>query len=104
MSAEHRSSEAWPFADEPRVAVFTTSHVVHAGKPIVYVSHDADDGTWQFHSDDPVSTADMMILALEEILEIDPTIGSLANLPEGYCASRLDRSSAWRIRKKPGEP
>jgi hypothetical protein len=103
MSAEHKSSEEWRFEDEPRVAVFTTTHVVRAGKPIVYVSHDADDGTWQFHSDDAVSTKDLMILALEEILEIDPTIGSLASLPEGYCASRRDRSSAWRIRKKPDD-
>lgn len=103
MRAEHNSSGDWPFEDEPRVAVFTTTHVVRAGKPIVYVSHDTDDGSWQFHSDDPVATKDMMILALEEILEIDPTVGSLANLPEGYCASQRDRISAWRIRKKPDD-
>jgi len=90
----------WPFEDEPRVAVFTTTHVMRNGEPILRVSHDAEDGTWQFHYGGPVSMKDAMIVALEEVLEIDPTIASLANLRVGYCATRKDRRSAWRIRKK----
>jgi|SRR5687768_5928779 len=90
----------WPFEDERRLAVFTTTHVVRAGKPILFVSHDADDGSWQFHSGDLVSTKDMMLLALEEILEIDPSIASLVNLPLGHCARRRGPRSAWRIQKK----
>jgi hypothetical protein len=64
MNPEKKSLEEWPFDDERRVAVFTTTHVVRAGKPILYVSHDDDDGGWQFHSGDPVSSKDAMILAL----------------------------------------
>jgi hypothetical protein len=73
------------------------------GEPILRVSHDADDGAWQFHYGGPVSTKDAMIVALEEVLKIDPTIASLANLPLGYYATRNDRASAWKIRKKPRE-
>ena len=100
MDPEKKFLGEWPFEDERRVAVFTTTHVVRAGKPILYVAHDDDDGAWQFHSGDLVSTKDMMILALEEILEIDPSIASLANLPLGHCATRRNPSSAWRIQKK----
>lgn len=100
MESKKKSAGEWPFEDGRRVAVFTTTHVVRAGKPILYVSHDADDGAWQFHSGDLVSTKDMMLLALEEILEIDPSIASLANLPLGYCAERRNPRSAWRIQKR----
>ena len=93
----------WPFEDEPRVAVLTTSHVMRNREPILRVSHDADDGTWQFHCGEPVSMRDAMIVALEEVLEIDPTIASLANLPLGYCATRNDRASAWIIQKQTTE-
>lgn len=91
----------WPFEDEPRLAVVTTTHVIRDGEPILRVSHDADDGSWQFHYGGPVSSKEAMIVALEEILEIDPTVASLANLALGYCATRKDRSSAWRVQKKP---
>lgn len=100
MEPEGKFSGEWPFEDPPRVAVFTTTHVMNAGKPILYVSHDVDDGAWQFHSGDRVFSRDAMIVALEEVLAIDPSIGSLSSLPLGYCAERRDRESAWRIRKK----
>jgi len=100
MNSDKKFAGEWPFEDDRRVAVFTTTHVVRAGKPILYVSHDADDQGWQFHSGDLVSTKDMMILALEEILEIDPSIASLASLPLGHCATRRSPGSAWRIERK----
>ena len=100
MESDKKLVGEWPFEDERRVAVFTTTLIVHAGKPILYVSHDADDGSWQFHSGDLVSTKDLLLLALEEILEIDPSIASLANLPLGHCATRRNPRSAWRIQKK----
>jgi hypothetical protein len=100
---DNKLPEEWPFEDEPRVAVLTTRHVMRDGEPILSVWHDADDGSWQFHYGGPVSVKDAMLVALEEVLEIDPTIASLANLPLGYSATRKDSRSAWRIRKKANE-
>lgn len=45
-----RSTETWPFADPWNVAVFTTRQIVRDGEPILHVSHDWDDGAWQFHT------------------------------------------------------
>ena len=38
----------FPFEENPNVAVLTCFCVLHEGKPILYVSHDLEDGMWQF--------------------------------------------------------
>ena len=86
----------WPFEDPQNVAVFTTKQVVKERKPILFVTHDAVDGAWQFHSGDIAQDEDAMILTLSEIVEIDPTVAELADLPLGYKASRDSLSSSWR--------
>ena len=78
------------------MAVFTTKQVVKERKAILFVTHDADDGAWQFHSGDIARDEDAMLLALSEIVEIDPTIAELADLPVGYKASRASLSSSWK--------
>jgi hypothetical protein len=97
MGAKKEYSGEWPFEDPPNIAVFTTAHVARASKPILYVSHDAADGAWQFHSDDAFSDKDAMVVALAEIVELDPSVTSLAQLPLGWCATRTSRSSAWKL-------
>jgi hypothetical protein len=86
----------WPFQDPQNVAIFTTKHIAKNGRPILFVFHDADDGAWQFHSDDITRSEDMMILALSEIVEIDPTIAELADLPFGWKASRNSPLDSWK--------
>ena len=38
----------FPFKDKPNIACITCSHILDENKPILYVSHDYDDGCWQF--------------------------------------------------------
>jgi hypothetical protein len=38
----------WPFEDPPNVATYTVRQIVEDGHPILQVSHDAEDGAWQF--------------------------------------------------------
>ena len=88
----------WPFSDSKNVAVFTTTHVVKDKQPILYVFHDADDGSWQFHYAGNKTEKDSMIVTLEEILTIDPSIADLADMPSGQMAYRKSKDSPW-IRK-----
>ena len=97
MEVKEESFGEWPFDDPPDVAVFTTTHVVRDGKPILYVSHDAADGAWQFHSNDSFTDSDAMIVALAEIVGLDPSVIGLAQLPLGWCATRASRGSAWKL-------
>ena len=36
----------FPFKDKPNIACITCSHILDENKPILYVSHDYDDGCW----------------------------------------------------------
>jgi len=87
----------WPFTDPRNVAVFTSSQVVRLRRPILYVSHDVDDGAWQFLTGaERVSTGDAMIVALENMVDHDPSICELADLPCGWSAERDGIGSPWR--------
>ena len=89
-------TEDWPFEDPPNVAVFTTTAVVKGGIPILRVTHDDDDGAWQFHTGHNVDAGDAMIVALREVVRLDPSVKSLADLPYGWIAVRESVAAEWR--------
>lgn len=89
-------ADDWPFADPQNVAVFTRKQVMRHGQPIVYVTHDEEDGAWQFHSDGDCSDEDAMIVALSSVLRLDPTIAELADLPFGWTAWRPNADAPWQ--------
>jgi hypothetical protein len=89
----------WPFEDLENVAVFTSTHIIKNKKDILYVSHDEDDGGWQFHSGDETKVEDAMLVSLKHIYTIDPSIGLLADLPLGYIAERESKHDEWVIRE-----
>jgi hypothetical protein len=96
MKSNPRSKNEWPFADPKNVAVFTTTQVLRLRQPILHVSHDADDGSWQFYTGAAqVSAVDALIVALSEIVDYDATIGELADLPCGWFAERERLGSPW---------
>ena len=37
----------FPFYDAPNTATITCCHILENREPILYVSHDEDDGMWQ---------------------------------------------------------
>ena len=86
----------WPFADARNTAVFTTREVLEGGMPILRVTHDDDDGAWQFQSGEVVSEHNAMVIALEEIVEHDSTVLTLADLPLGWIATRRSVDDEWK--------
>jgi len=89
------------FEDTLNTAVFTTKFVVKDKKEITYVTHDADDGAWQFFSSDDFDNYEdvAMILSLDEIINIDRTVLEIADLPLGYFATRQTSKDSWTINK-----
>ena len=87
----------WPFADPPDVAVFTTRAIVEDGAWIASISHDAEDGAWQFHDAGAgsVDMAEARIVSLRQIVERDPTVRDVLDLPLGRRASRDAADSPW---------
>lgn len=88
----------WQFSDPPNVAVVASQKIVLSGGWIAYVSHDSDDGAWQFHTSqsESVSEEDAMVVSLQSIVMLDPTVIELADLPLGWHAWRSSKSSVWQ--------
>ncbi len=85
----------WLFADPQNVAVLTTRQILE-GAAILYVSHDEDDGAWQFHSGEIINDADARIVSLRKIVELDNSVARLADLPLGSIATRPNLDNDWR--------
>jgi len=85
----------WKFLQPRNLAVITVDRVIAGGNPVLYVSHDEDDGGWQFLDGAAVAVADARIAALGELVDSDPTLAELADLPEGFVASRITKGDTW---------
>jgi hypothetical protein len=88
-------TEHWPFDQPPNCAVITVKAIMSGELPILFVSHDEDDHGWQFLSGKLVSKEDASVVALREIVELDPSILTLGDLPPGWIAKRRSANAAW---------
>ena len=89
--------DRFPFKEKPNTACITCAHVLEDKLPILYVSHDAEDGCWQFLCGEDHDVEDARIGALEEIYEIDKSIKKVAGLEFGKSAYRKDKNSEWNV-------
>ena len=85
----------WKFDQPPNCAVFTLRSIVKGGAPVLHVTHDAEDHGWQFLGGDTPSETDAMIVGLAEMLDIDPTLETLADLPVSWHAWREHVGDTW---------
>lgn len=82
------------FDEEPLLGVITTARVLD-GTPILMVSHDEDDGGWQFLCGTTNEPQEGRIVALKEIVRMDPTVQEVADLPLGWIAFRKAVGEKW---------
>ena len=85
----------WPFDDPENQAGITLDRIMIGNNPILYVTHDADDGGWQFLDGGDVSEEDAMVVSLRQITDHDATIKQLADLPRGWYAVRDAVGQPW---------
>lgn len=93
-------NKKWKFCDVENTFVFTTRQVVSENMPILYVSHDEDDGAWQFHHGENVSIEDAMVVSLAKMVDLDDTLNQLFDLPLGWIAIRKSRNDFWERKEK----
>lgn len=99
INSPNKGNDIFPFSDAPNTAVFICSHILDGREKILFVSHDADDGAWQFLCGKEHNESDARIVSLKYVLELDPTIGNLKDLPLGYCAERKSKNDKWVLVK-----
>ena len=85
----------WPFTDPENVAVVTSRQIAREGQAILLVSHDEEDGCWQFLTGGAFDTANGMLVSLKSIVAQDSSLLELADLPLGWEASRTARDQPW---------
>lgn len=90
----------YPFYDSPDTAVITCCHIIEDDEPILYVSHDSDDGMWQCMCGKTHDTNEARVVSLLDIFSIDNSIGMLAELPLGCYAERDSIKSKWKLYRK----
>jgi hypothetical protein len=84
----------WKFSDPPHTRVFLSKSVHEKREPVTYVSHDAEDGAWQFLGDSMSEGGGPVVSCFHHPVDEDPSLNELADLALGW----------WAERAKPGEP
>jgi hypothetical protein len=82
------------FSEPHDLGVLTTIRVLE-GAAIVMVSHDEDDGGWQFLCGTTGDPADGRIVHLQDIIDRDPTVEEVSDLPLGWIAYRSAIGESW---------
>jgi len=84
------------------LAVFICSHVYENTKPILLVSHSGGD--WQFLcGGDHGANEEPRVVGIIHLLERDPSLNEIADLPIEWQAERNAMGGEW-IRTRPEEP
>jgi hypothetical protein len=84
--------------ESPSGLVITTRQVMEQGWPILLVTHDNEHPTgWQFLNGDGDTgdAANGISVHAEHVLERDPTVAELADLPLGWRAWRESEDHPW---------
>jgi len=93
-----RSKTTWAFDQGPGVAAITTAAVLEGREPVRIVEHDADDHSWTFLCGTTSDPGDGRVVAMGQIVALDPTLVEVAELPPGWTATRSGAGAEWSRR------
>lgn len=89
----------YKFNEDKSTMIITTKSIIQKTKDILIVSHDEDDGMWEFLDGMDVKEENGAIVSIWEIVGIDNSVNELFDLPEGWIAYRENKNARW-IREK----
>lgn len=92
----------WPFADPEETEVIVLERILQGLTPLLVVTHDEEDGSWQFLDGEHVFEDDGIAVRLGEMVQFDASIAALADLPTGWHAWRANPADPWN--RAEGEP
>jgi hypothetical protein len=85
----------WTFPDSPHTLVFLSRSVFSNAEPITYVSHDVEDGAWQFVGPGMTGGDKPVLSCFHHPIDHDPSLKELADLPLGWYAERATPEHPW---------
>ena len=84
------------FKDAPNTACIVCQHVLAGKNPITFISHDEEDGMWQFLCSEDHTGEDARLISLADAFKLDASIGQVADIPCGYAVEREDGLAGWK--------
>ncbi|QTQ11698.1 hypothetical protein HRI96_05490 [Treponema parvum] len=87
----------WLFNDEKTTMVLTTKRIINKINPISIVTHDGEDGMWQFLDKGELNEESAAVVSLEEIVLLDASLMSLYDLPLGWTAEKNSKGVWTRL-------
>ena len=102
-----KSQEQWPFDDPKNVAVITLKAIAKGGNPILHVTHDADDGAWQFLDGSTVSeesAAEILFSFIRSVAAAGLQGVQAAAFDDSQGVLRLGWNGLLSVRAIPGMP
>jgi hypothetical protein len=94
-SASESGDAEWRFPDPPSRLAFLSKTVSRGEEQVTFVSHDRDDGAWQFLGDSMSDGGGPVLVCLHHPIDADPTLQELADLPVGWVAERAAVGEPW---------
>ena len=85
----------WKFPDPPHTSVFLSAAVHCGDEAVSYVSHDLDDGAWQFLGDSMSAGKPPVISCFHHPIDSDRSLEELADLAAGSWAERISPGQPW---------
>ena len=90
------------FKDAPETACIVCQHVLDGKNPITFISHDKEDGMWQFLCSEDHILEDVRLISQAEAFQIDESIGQAADLPRGFVIERTEAKGRWKVYSSSG--
>ena len=87
------AENVWSFKEAPDTEVMFARNAINKENSILHVVH--DDGSWAFLNNGPTTIGSFDVISLQEATKIDPSILMLADLGDGWFATRDSISSPW---------
>jgi hypothetical protein len=88
------ATEDWPFQSSRHAEAIASARVM-AGDAILLVTHDMADGGWQFLCGSTDKAIETRAVELGTVVEKDPSLRELADLPVGWRAWRSSPREPW---------
>jgi hypothetical protein len=85
----------WKFPDKPHTKAFVSKPVQDGTEGITFVTHDLSDGAWQILGETGIETGGPELACLHHMVERDPALAELADLPRGWYAERDAPGEPW---------
>jgi len=85
----------YKFLDDKNTMAITTKKIVSGQSDILLVSHDEDDGMWEFLDGEDVCEENALVVSMYEMVQIDESINKLYDLPLGWIAYRESKTTEW---------